>query len=102
MRMTNDRPAADRPGQTAAASPGRAAAAAGDRLDGAAADVVLSMRGIGKSFPGVRALSGVELTVHAGEVAALLGENGAGKSTLMNVLAGVHADYDGEIEVDGR
>ncbi len=70
--------------------------------DQATAEVVLSMRGIGKSFPGVRALSGVELTVHAGEVAALLGENGAGKSTLMNVLAGVHADYEGEIEVNGR
>ncbi|WP_285566298.1 sugar ABC transporter ATP-binding protein [Actinoallomurus iriomotensis] len=65
-------------------------------------EVVLRMRGIGKSFPGVRALSGVDLTVHAGEVAALLGENGAGKSTLMNVLAGVHGDYDGVIEVGGE
>ena len=62
-------------------------------------DVLLRMRGIGKSFPGVRALSGVDLTVHAGEVAALLGENGAGKSTLMNILAGVHADHEGSIEV---
>src|SRR5690349_10447038 len=65
-------------------------------------EVLLRMRGIGKSFPGVRALSGVDLTVHAGEVAALLGENGAGKSTLMNVLAGVHGDYDGVIEVGGE
>ncbi|WP_433185763.1 sugar ABC transporter ATP-binding protein [Actinoallomurus sp. CA-150999] len=65
-------------------------------------DVVLRMRGIAKSFPGVRALSGVELSVRAGEVAALLGENGAGKSTLMNVLAGVHADYEGVIEVGGE
>ncbi len=64
--------------------------------------VVLAMRGIAKSFPGVRALSGVDLTVHAGEVAALLGENGAGKSTLMNVLAGVHGDYEGTIEVGGE
>jgi ABC-type sugar transport system ATPase subunit len=63
---------------------------------------LLRMRDIGKQFPGVRALSGVDLTVHAGEVAALLGENGAGKSTLMNVLAGVHADYEGVIEVDGQ
>ncbi|MFI6938651.1 sugar ABC transporter ATP-binding protein [Streptomyces sp. NPDC050418] len=60
------------------------------------------MRGIAKSFPGVRALDGVDLTVHAGEVVALLGENGAGKSTLMNVLAGVHADYEGIIERDGE
>jgi ribose transport system ATP-binding protein len=65
-------------------------------------EVLLRMRGIGKSFPGVRALSGVDLTVHAGEVAALLGENGAGKSTLMNVLAGVHGDYEGVIEVAGE
>ncbi|WP_433328001.1 sugar ABC transporter ATP-binding protein [Spirillospora sp. CA-294931] len=67
-----------------------------------ATEPVLRMRGIAKSFPGVRALSGVDLSVHAGEVAALLGENGAGKSTLMNVLAGVHADYEGEIEVAGE
>jgi ribose transport system ATP-binding protein len=67
-----------------------------------AGEVVLAMRGITKSFPGVRALRGVELTVHAGEVAALLGENGAGKSTLMNVLAGVHAEYGGTIEVAGQ
>src|SRR6266516_2390288 len=63
--------------------------------------VVLAMHDITKTFPGVRALSGVSLTVHAGEVHALLGENGAGKSTLMNVLSGVFLDYDGRIEVDG-
>lgn len=67
-----------------------------------AAQVVLRMRGIAKSFPGVQALKSVDLTVHAGEVAALLGENGAGKSTLMNILAGVHADYSGTIEVAGE
>jgi len=64
--------------------------------------VALSMRDIGKSFPGVRALHDVSFTVHEGEVAALLGENGAGKSTLMNVLSGVFADYRGEIEVAGK
>jgi len=63
---------------------------------------LLRMRDIAKQFPGVRALNGVDLTVHAGEVVALLGENGAGKSTLMNILAGVHADYEGEIEIDGE
>ena len=64
--------------------------------------VVLAMRDITKTFPGVRALNEVSLTVHAGEVHALLGENGAGKSTLMNILSGVFADYDGTIEVAGE
>jgi ribose transport system ATP-binding protein len=59
------------------------------------------MRDVTKSFPGVRALSGVSLTVREGEVHALLGENGAGKSTLMNILAGVFPDYGGAIEIDG-
>jgi ribose transport system ATP-binding protein len=67
-----------------------------------AGDVVLAMRGIGKTFPGVRALSDVSLTVRRGEVAAVVGENGAGKSTLMNVLSGVFSSYEGQIEVDGR
>ena len=63
---------------------------------------VLEMRGIGKTFPGVRALDGVHLTAHAGRVVALLGENGAGKSTLINVLSGVFPAYDGEVLVDGE
>ena len=60
------------------------------------------MRDCAKSFPGVRALRGVSLSVAAGEVRALLGENGAGKSTLMNILDGVFSDYEGQILVDGR
>ena len=63
---------------------------------------VLSMRGISKAFPGVRALDDVSFSVRVGEVHALLGENGAGKSTLCNVLSGVFADYDGSIEFDGQ
>ncbi|WP_184583244.1 ATP-binding cassette domain-containing protein [Lipingzhangella halophila] len=61
------------------------------------------MRGIGKEFPGVRALTDVDLRVTRGEIRALVGENGAGKSTLMKVLGGVypHGDYAGEILVDG-
>ncbi|MGE4363412.1 MAG: ATP-binding cassette domain-containing protein, partial [Mycolicibacterium sp.] len=50
--------------------------------------VLLEMRGITKEFPGVRALSDVDLTVTSGETHAICGENGAGKSTLMKVLSG--------------
>ncbi|GAA1274290.1 sugar ABC transporter ATP-binding protein [Streptomyces javensis] len=58
---------------------------------------LLKMAGITKSFPGVRALDGVDLTVAEGEVHCLLGQNGAGKSTLIKVLAGAHQPDDGEI-----
>ncbi len=58
---------------------------------------LLSMRGIVKIFPGVRALDGVDLDVRAGEVHCLLGQNGAGKSTLIKVLAGSHRPDGGEI-----
>ncbi|GHF92168.1 xylose ABC transporter ATP-binding protein [Kitasatospora xanthocidica] len=62
------------------------------------------MRSISKSFPGVKALSEVNLTVAAGEVHAICGENGAGKSTLMKVLSGVypHGSYEGEILFEGE
>jgi putative multiple sugar transport system ATP-binding protein len=65
---------------------------------------ILEMRGITKTFPGVKALEEVNLTVMEGEVHALCGENGAGKSTLMKVLSGVypHGTYDGEIRFRGR
>ncbi|MBT2530284.1 sugar ABC transporter ATP-binding protein [Streptomyces sp. ISL-99] len=59
------------------------------------------MSGITKSFPGVRALDGVDLEVQAGEVHCLLGQNGAGKSTLIKVLAGVHQPDGGEITWQG-
>jgi ribose transport system ATP-binding protein len=63
---------------------------------------LLAMRGIVKTFPGVRALDGVTFDVRAGEVHVLVGENGAGKSTLMKILAGAQPADAGEILVDGR
>jgi simple sugar transport system ATP-binding protein len=60
------------------------------------------MRGIGKYFPGVVALDGVDLTVRAGEIHALLGENGAGKSTLIKVLTGVYQMDAGQVLLGGK
>ena len=66
------------------------------------ASIVLKARDIARAFPGVQALAGVELTLRAGEVHALMGQNGAGKSTLIKVLTGVYAPDAGSIELLGQ
>jgi ribose transport system ATP-binding protein/rhamnose transport system ATP-binding protein len=63
---------------------------------------ILSLRGISKSFPGVKSLDGVDFEARAGEVHALLRENGAGKSTLIKTIAGVYPPDEGAIEFDGE
>ncbi|MDX1962801.1 MAG: sugar ABC transporter ATP-binding protein [Pirellulales bacterium] len=63
---------------------------------------LISIRAIGKQFPGVRALHNVSLDVEAGELHAIMGENGAGKSTLMKILSGVYPVYEGELVIRGQ
>lgn len=65
-------------------------------------DVLLELRGICKSFPGVRALDNISLKVRRGTVHALMGENGAGKSTLMKCLFGIYHEDDGEMFLEGE
>ena len=67
-------------------------------------DYILEMRGITKTFPGVKALDNVNFSVRKGEIHCLVGENGAGKSTLMKVLSGIHeyGTYEGDIVLDGE
>ncbi|MBC9867710.1 MAG: ATP-binding cassette domain-containing protein, partial [Opitutae bacterium] len=63
---------------------------------------LLEIRGISKTFPGVRALDNVSLRLEAGEVLALVGENGAGKSTLIKILGGAHRANAGELFMQGK
>ncbi len=65
-------------------------------------ETIVSMRGICKSFPGVKALDHVQFELRSGEVMALLGENGAGKSTLMKILSGVYTRDSGTVEIFGK
>ena len=65
-------------------------------------EVILTMKGIDKSFPGVHALDHVDLEIRKGEVLALMGENGAGKSTLMKVLTGIYKKDSGTITYEGK
>ena len=63
---------------------------------------LLELQGISKSFPGVKALDNISLTLDKGEIHALLGENGAGKSTLMKILCGIYSNDEGKIFVEGK
>ncbi len=63
---------------------------------------LLAVRGVSKTFPGVKALRGVDLTLHGGEVLALVGENGAGKSTLMRIIGGAQRADAGTLTLDGK
>ena len=65
-------------------------------------ETIVSMQGINKSFPGVKALDNVHFELRSGEVMALLGENGAGKSTLMKILSGVYTRDSGTVEIFGK
>ncbi len=65
-------------------------------------ETIVSMQGICKSFPGVKALDNVHFELRSGEVMALLGENGAGKSTLMKILSGVYTRDSGTVEIFGQ
>src|SRR5512141_3443306 len=70
--------------------------------NGSPGKILLEMVGIGQSFPGVKALQGVNLTVREGQVHALLGENGAGKSTLIKILSGAYSKDEGQIFFEGK
>jgi len=65
-------------------------------------DLILELRDVSKTFPGVRALDGVHFDLRKGEIHALMGENGAGKSTLIKVITGVHQPDSGQIILDGK
>lgn len=68
------------------------------------AEIILEMKNITKTFPGVKVLDHVNLQVKKGEIHALVGENGAGKSTLMNVLSGIYpyGTYEGDVLYEGE
>ena len=65
-------------------------------------ETVLRMKGICKSFPGVKALDNISFDLKKGEVHVLLGENGAGKSTLIKILSGAYQPDAGEIQIEGK
>ncbi|WP_432032587.1 ATP-binding cassette domain-containing protein [Streptomyces antibioticus] len=73
-----------------------------DPVPGAGEHPLVELRGAGKSYGNIRALHGVDLTVHPGRVTCVLGDNGAGKSTLIKIVSGLHRHTEGEFLVDGE
>ncbi|HCM27055.1 MAG: hypothetical protein A2Z99_20160 [Treponema sp. GWB1_62_6] len=71
-------------------------------MDTVGSEVILTIKGVSKSFPGVRALDGVSVDVRRGTVHGIVGENGAGKSTLMKILSGVYQKDSGKVVFDGQ
>jgi ribose transport system ATP-binding protein len=65
-------------------------------------DVILTISGLSKAFPGVQALRDIDLEIQRGEIHALLGENGAGKTTLVKIIAGVYPQDTGAVVFDGQ
>src|SRR6185312_13981486 len=63
---------------------------------------LIEMTDVGKSYGAIRALSGINMTVNAGEVTCVLGDNGAGKSTLIKIMSGLHGHTEGTLKVDGQ
>ena len=63
---------------------------------------LIEMSDVGKAYGAIRALKGINLTVHSGEVTCVLGDNGAGKSTLIKIMAGLHPHNEGVMKVDGK
>ena len=63
---------------------------------------LIQMTDVGKAYGAIRALSGINLSVAAGEVTCVLGDNGAGKSTLIKIMSGLHGHTEGTVKVDGQ
>src|SRR4029450_13999058 len=63
---------------------------------------LVEMVDVGKTYGAIRALTGINLTVNAGEVTCVLGDNGAGKSTLIKIISGLHPHNEGTLKVDGQ
>ncbi|ASU82305.1 sugar ABC transporter ATP-binding protein [Nocardiopsis gilva YIM 90087] len=87
---------------TKTTKPETGVAAPAPRRHGDSSAPVLQLKGVGKSFGNIKALSGIDLKVSSGEVTCILGDNGAGKSTLIKIIAGLHAPTAGEYMVDGE